>query len=102
SFEPQQLLANAWGIIWSDEGGVEVTLRFSPRAAQRVRESIWHHSQRIEDCPDGSCLFTVRVGSTLELSPWVRQWGADVEVMAPQEFREGIGSEARALAALYE
>lgn len=101
SFDPLRLLANAWGIIWSDEGSVEVTLRFSPRAAQRVQESIWHHSQHIENCPDGSCLFTVQLGSTLELTPWVRQWGADVEVLAPKKFRDDIAAEARTLAALY-
>lgn len=101
SFDPLQLLADAWGIIWSDDGGVEVTLRFQPRAAQRVRESVWHHTQRIEDSPDGSCLFTVHVGSTIELRPWVRQWGADVEVLAPEKFRNEIAAEAQALAALY-
>lgn len=101
TFQPLRLLANAWGIIWSDEGEVEVTLRFAPRAAQRVRESVWHHSQRIEDQPDGSCRFTVRVGGTLELKPWVRQWGSDVEVIAPVTFRTEIANEVRALAALY-
>lgn len=101
AFQPLRLLANAWGIIWSDENEVEVTLRFAPRAAQRVRESIWHHSQRIEDQPDGSCLFTVRIGGTLELKPWVRQWGADVEVLAPESFRTEIASEVQALAARY-
>src|SRR5262249_13210955 len=48
NFQPLRLLANAWGIIWSEEEEVEVRLRFSPRASQRVRESIWHHSQHIE------------------------------------------------------
>jgi predicted DNA-binding transcriptional regulator YafY len=101
SFQPLRLLANAWGIVWSDEGEVEVVLRFSSRAAQRVRESVWHHSQRIVDSPDGSCLFTVRVGGTLELKPWVRQWGSDVEVLAPERFRDEIAAEAQALAAIY-
>ena len=102
SFDALRRLENAWGIIWSDEGEeVEVVLRFEPRAAQRVRESIWHGSQRIEDLPDGSCLFSVRVGSTMELAPWVRQWGADVEVLAPQQFREEIGTEVSNLAQIY-
>ncbi len=101
SFDPQQLLASAWGVIWRDEGDVEVTLRFAPSVVRRVKESVWHHSQRIEDLPDGSCLFTVRLGSTMEFKPWVRQWGAAVEVLAPQAFRDELETEIRAMARLY-
>src|SRR5207248_57435 len=54
TFDPQQTLANAWGVIWRDEGSIEVILRFSPAGARRLRESTWHHSQRIKDLPDGS------------------------------------------------
>lgn len=102
TFDPTTMLTSAWGIIWNDENTVEVRLRFAPRAAERVRESTWHSSQRIEDQPDGSCIFIVRVGSTMELKPWIRQWGADAEVLAPAWLRDEIGAEARALAALYE
>jgi proteasome accessory factor B len=68
-FDPQQLLASAWGVIWRDEGGIEVTLRFAAAVVRRVKESVWRPSQRITDLPDGSCLFTVLVGSTLEFKP---------------------------------
>jgi predicted DNA-binding transcriptional regulator YafY len=70
----RQWLASAWGIIWSEEDEVEVGLRFAARVVPRLKESTWHHSQRIEELPDGSCVLTVRVGSTLELKPWVRQF----------------------------
>lgn len=101
SFDPQKLLASAWGVIWRDEGEIEVTLRFAPGVVRRVKESVWHPSQRIEDLPDGSCLFTVRVGSTMEFKPWVRQWGAAVTVVGPPEFREEIAAEVREMARNY-
>lgn len=101
AFDPQRLLADAWGIIWRDEGAIEVTLRFDASVVRRVKETTWHHSQRIEDLPDGACLFHVRVGSTMELKPWVRQWGADVVVLAPPELRATIANEARRSAAAY-
>jgi proteasome accessory factor B len=101
SFDPQQLLASAWGVIWRDEGEIEVTLRFAPPVVRRVKESVWHHSQRIEDLPDGSCLFTVQVGSTLEFKPWVRQWGSAVTVISPAAFRDEIRAEAREMAREY-
>ncbi len=102
SFDPQRLLASAWGVIWRDEGEIEVTLRFAPSVVRRVKESTWHHSQRVEDLPDGSCLFTVKVGSTQEVRPWIRGWGAAVEVLAPAEFREEMIEEVREMAKLYE
>ncbi|MCG8350085.1 MAG: WYL domain-containing protein [Chloroflexales bacterium] len=101
TFDPQRQLANAWGVIWRDEGGIEVTLRFAPPVVQRVKESVWHHSQRLEDLPDGSCLFTVQVGSTLEMKPWIRQWGADVVVLAPEALREELTAEVQRMAANY-
>lgn len=101
AFDPQRLLASAWGVIWRDEGDIEVTLRFAPSVVRRVKESVWHHSQRIEDLPDGSCLFSVRVGSTLEFKPWVRQWGADVTVVSPPEFRDEIAAEVAQMARNY-
>lgn len=100
-FDPSRILASAWGIIWSDDGATEVRLRFTPHAAQRVRESVWHASQQIEDLPDGSCLFTVHIGSALELKPWIRQWGADVEVLAPPDLRAEIIHELQSQLSAY-
>ena len=101
-FDPQRLLANAWGVIWRDEDAIEVVLRFSPKVAERVKESVWHHSQQISELADGGCLYTVQVGSTLEMKPWVRGWGADVTVVAPAELRAEIVEEARRTVAAYE
>jgi predicted DNA-binding transcriptional regulator YafY len=101
TFDPQQLLASAWGVIWRDEGGIEVTLRFAPSVVRRVKESTWHPSQRLEDLPDGSCLFTVQVGSTMEFKPWVRQWGSAVTVISPIGFRDEIVGEVREMARAY-
>ena len=40
--------------------------------------------------------------STLtDLLPWVRSWGADVEVLEPKELREQMMGEARRLAEIY-
>ncbi len=100
-FDPQRLLASAWGVIWRDAGAVEVTLRFAPAVVRRVKESVWHFSQRLEDLPDGSCLFTVMVGSTLEMKPWIRQWGAAVAVVAPAELRAELADEVLAMARVY-
>ncbi len=101
-FDPYRYLHNAWGINWGSGEQVEVRLKFPPgRITQRVKESEWHVTQRIEDLPDGGCILSVRVGATLEMKPWIRQWGADCEVLSPPELRAEIAEEMRRAAKLY-
>jgi proteasome accessory factor B len=87
-FDPYQHLASAWGVM--DETEVEVCLRFSPLVAPRVRESVWHHSQRLENTDDGGCELRMRVGGIREVRSWVLGWGADVEVLAPAALRDDV------------
>jgi len=94
------LLRSAWGVVPGEE--VEIKLRFSPAVARRVKESLWHPSQQIEDLPDGGCMFAVRVGSTLEITPWIRGWGPDVEVLEPASLRQEFTAYARMLTRIYE
>jgi len=95
----EDLLGSSWGVMWGEE--TEVKLRFSPKVTRRVQESVWHPSQVVEDLPDGGCLFTARVGSTLEMTPWIRGWGPDVEVLAPKTLREEFRGWAIQLQEIY-
>jgi CRISPR-associated endonuclease/helicase Cas3 len=101
-FNPFQLLADAWGIWYTEEAPVEVVLKFSPRAAGRVLETRWHRSQQVETCPDGSLIWRVRVAAVQEMIPWIRGWGADVEVLEPETLKNTLKCEAQRLAQLYE
>jgi proteasome accessory factor B len=94
-----KLLGGSWGIFWGDE--VDIRLKFSPNVARRVKEATWHPSQVIEDLPDGGCLFKVRVSSTLEITPWIRAWGPDVEVLEPLSLRYDFKEWARELNEIY-
>jgi predicted DNA-binding transcriptional regulator YafY len=98
-FDPYAYLAHAWGVI--EDSMVEVRLRFSPAVASRVKESVWHHSQRLADLPDGGCELTLEVGGVREIRSWVLSWGADVEVLAPPLLREEVADHARRMLALY-
>ncbi len=102
-FDPYTYLHNAWGVNWgSGNQPAEVRLQFPPgRVADRVRESEWHYSQKREDLPDGGCILSVTVGSTLEMKPWIRQWGKDCEVLAPEDLRREIAEEMLEAARLY-
>ncbi len=100
-FDPQHLLASAWGVIWRDKDDIEVTVRFMPTVAPFIRESTWHHTQRIADLPDGSCLFTVRIGSLIEFKRWLGQWYPSVEVLNPPELRTEVIEDLRQMMRMY-
>lgn len=91
-FPGLEILGNAWSIIHGDTL-IPVKLRFSPNVAERVRESQWHPSQEpIADDPDkpGWIIWTAKVADLTDLTPWVRSWGADVEVLGPEGLRDEI------------
>ena len=98
-FDPYAHLASAWGVM--DEVEVEVRLRFSPLVAPRVRESVWHHSQRLSDTPNGGCELEMRVGGIREVRSWVLSWGADVEVLGPPQLRDEVADHARRMSQQY-
>jgi proteasome accessory factor B len=98
-FDPYVYLAAAWGVM--DEVEVEVRLRFSPAVTPRVKESVWHHSQRLHDDDDGGCELTMRVGGIREVRAWVLGWGADVEVLAPLALRDEVRAQAARMLEIY-
>lgn len=92
-------LASSWGVVWGED--IDVELKFSPNVTRRVKESVWHPSQTITDLPDGSCLLKLCIGSLMEITPWIRGWGADVEVISPEELRERFCIWAKQLYGVY-
>jgi len=100
-FDPREKLADAWGIWYTEAEPVEVVLRFHPRVAHRVQETQWHRSEQVEEQPDGFLLWRARVAEVQEMVPWIRGWGADVEVLEPPELRDRMTGESRRLAEAY-
>lgn len=99
AFEPYSFLSRAWGVM--DDADVAIHLSFNALAASRVRETLWHHTQRLEERPDGGCDLHLTVGGIREIMPWVLSWGADVEVLAPPELRHEVADHGRRLAERY-
>jgi len=75
----------------------EVRLRFSPMAARYVRERVWHPTQQLDDQPDGGVVLTLRVNHLVEVKRWALWWGADCEVLSPEELRKGITRELQTM-----
>jgi CRISPR-associated endonuclease/helicase Cas3 len=102
-FSEERLLRYAWGIWFEDKQPETVRLRFSPGAAtKRLRETRWHPTETVQDLSDGSCIWEAQVSAWEEMLPWVRGWGADVEVLEPEKLRNLMRRETRRLAQLYK
>lgn len=99
-FKPHDYLANAWGVM-GGEAVTEVTLRFSKGVAYRIRESDWPGEVRVVYQPDGPCVMTLRVNHVREMIPWIRGWGPDCEVLAPEDLRRQIAEDMRKAAEGY-
>ncbi len=100
-FDPYEFLAHSWGIMGGEEV-VDVALRFSAKVAYRVRESDWPGVVDVTDEPDGGCRMRLRVKHTLEMKPWIRSWGPECEVLAPEELRQEIAGDMIAAGKMYE
>ncbi len=102
-FDPDRWLAHSWG-IWSSDttATAEVRLRFEASVAHRVREAIWHRSQRLVELPDGRLELTVTVAGIVEIRPWILSWGDAVEVLEPAALRESVAAAVGAAAARYD
>ena len=102
-FDPDRWLANSWG-IWSSDttATAEVRLRFDAAVAHRVREAIWHRSQRLVELQDGRIELTVTVAGIVEMRPWILSWGDSVEVLEPPALRIVVAESLGRAAARYQ
>jgi len=96
-FDLHRLLTGAWGIWFSEDAQpVTVRLRFtSAQVIRRIGEERWHPSERTERDAEGRLLWIAEIDEPQEMLPWIRGWGADCEVLEPQELREKMIGELR-------
>lgn len=101
-FDPDAWLANSWGIWSSDSTPTAlVRLRFDASVAHRVREAVWHRSQKLTELNGGGVELAVRVAGVVEIQPWIMSWGGAVEVLEPAELRDAVAASVRDAAARY-
>ncbi|MEZ4667694.1 MAG: transcriptional regulator [Anaerolineae bacterium] len=101
-FDRRSYLENMWG--FADEEGrdtTRITLAFAPEVTPLIRERLWHASQRIDILPDKRCTLSIHIGDWRDLIPWLRSWGARVEVLEPNTLRHELAFDAMQVAQLY-
>ena len=86
TYDPHRLFEGSFG-IWQEPDGepTEVELIFAqrPYLQRYLRERTWHPSQQFEELADGRLRLTFTVTSLVEVRPWIRSFGDDVEVLRP-------------------
>jgi CRISPR-associated endonuclease/helicase Cas3 len=102
NFSPTHLFDQAWGIWFTDQEPVEIVLRFSQRVAPRVRETRWHRTEQVEPLEDGRLLWRAQIAEPQEMMPWIRGWGADVEVLQPDLLRKTLAEEVKKMTEVYQ
>jgi predicted DNA-binding transcriptional regulator YafY len=85
------------------QGGnpIPVILQFNSFRAQWIREQGWHPDQKLETLPDGGLRLVLPVTDFREVKLRVLQFGADVEVIEPEELRREIREEIEKMARIY-
>jgi proteasome accessory factor B len=100
TFDLESHLASGWRIMAGNEI-TEVVLRFAPEVTPHIHERQWHPTQKLEKREDGGCLLRVQVAQPKEMQPFIRSWGANVEVLAPDWLRAQIATELQRAAKQY-
>jgi predicted DNA-binding transcriptional regulator YafY len=88
------------GVVHGD-AVTEVTVRFSPLVAKAAAASAVARERHVVRRDDGGVDITYRVADALEIVRWSLGWGAEAEVLAPEDARRAAAQIARRLAERY-
>ncbi|MCX8089425.1 MAG: transcriptional regulator [Verrucomicrobiae bacterium] len=94
AFSLEKRLRDSFG-VHSGQGRYDVLIRFSPRAADYIREKKWHESQQLRELQDGGVELRLRLSSLVEVERWVLSWGGEAIVRRPRELADAVRAAAR-------
>ena len=99
---PEKALNDVLGSGYGIFSGKDVkwaTLKFSPLRARWVASEKWHRKQVGKLLEDGSYELKVPYSNDPELLMDILKYGADCEVVGPEELRERVAKEVERMAA---
>jgi CRISPR-associated endonuclease/helicase Cas3 len=104
-FDPKAYLSNAWGVI-GDRNPMLVRLKFDVSVRRWIENRRFPGVLNMTDDANGNLYLTIQTGKNnkgepQELMPWIRGWGANVEVLEPPELRAKWLADARAIVQKY-
>ncbi|NQT67599.1 MAG: transcriptional regulator [Actinobacteria bacterium] len=99
-FSLDNFLEGSWGIKKGKRA--KVKLRFSSKIAEFISEITWHPSQKLKSNKDRSLYAYYEVMGLDEIKRWILSFGADVEVIEPQELKVDLSKEIKNMNSMYE
>ena len=94
-------LGSAYGIFAGTPVATAV-LRFTAKRARWVADETWHPEQQSRWLNDGRYELSIPYSNDKELIMDILKYGADVEVMAPEELKEAVKDQLDAAARQYQ
>lgn len=88
-FSLTEYMGNAWTVYRGDRS-YDVRILFTTEAAPLVQETIWHHTQAVQQNQDGSAVLSFTVDGLNEIVWWVLGWSGRAKVLDPPELREMV------------
>lgn len=98
-FDPLKQLGEAWALTSGEP--LEIAVRFSEKAAPYIKEREWKPNQRIALESDGSLILRLSASGRRDIKSWILSFGADAEVLEPEDLREEIRADLLALSGRY-
>ena len=95
-FSVERYFAHALGVMNGTESH-HVRIRFSPLAADHVRDRFWHESQEFTPLPDGRLELSLKLADLLEVERLILQWGGHAEALEPAELRARVAAAGDAI-----
>jgi len=101
NFKLDNYLGNAWDMIPERGRDHHVVVRFQPLVAHNVAEVVWHKTQRVRFCSDGTLEFRAHVSGLNEIAWWILGYGDQAEVLKPIKLRRLIANRANNMQSIY-
>ena len=95
-FSLEQRLRDSFG-VHAGEGKYDVVIRFTPRAADYIREKKWHPSQTLRALKGGGAELKMKLSSLAEVERWVLSWGGEAKVLQPKELLASVRAAAQTI-----
>lgn len=100
NFDYESFLFNNFGLT-TGEKIIDVKIKFKKSVSDYINERIWHESQIISICEDGSLVLNIKVSNLLDLKKWILSWGEMAQVIEPTALADDIHDIALKLVHMY-
>ncbi|MBP7232217.1 MAG: WYL domain-containing protein, partial [Syntrophaceae bacterium] len=80
---------------------VEVKIRFCAAQAPYIRERRWCKKQQMEILDDGTVILTLHTSGWYDVKKWLLSFGANAEILEPDEKRKEVQEEIKRMASQY-